>query len=245
MSDRNPWHRGVVFGFDTESTGVDPTQARIVTACVVELHPGGRIVEHNWLLNPGVPIPQEAADIHGVTTQRAQAEGRDPLECLLEIADTLAPAWAAGWPIVSHNAPYDWTLLDHELHRNGLDGLARLGGPGMVVDTLALDRALRKGYNRKGQRTLDACATAYKIQLDVAHDAKWDAVAAMRIAWRMCEVFPDQVQVDLQLLMERQAWTHREWASDFQAFLRSQGSAEVISTAWPYTPATARLEQVS
>jgi DNA polymerase-3 subunit epsilon len=233
----NPWHKGVVYAYDTESTGIDPTDARIVTACILEIHPEGRIVEHNWLINPGVPIPQAAADIHGITTQHAEAEGRDPLECLIEIADTFAPAWQAGWPIVSHNAPYDWTLLDHELHRHGLDGLRLLGGPGMVIDTLVLDRALRKGFNRKGQRTLDACATAYRIGLDKAHDAKWDAVAAARIAWRMCELHPDALQVDLHLLQERQAWTHREWADDFGAYLRSVGATDDVKRDWPYTPA--------
>lgn len=235
MTGLNPWHKGVVCAFDTESTGVDPTTARIVTACLLEIHPGGKIRERQWLVNPGVAIPDGAAAIHGVTTEKAQAEGRDPVDVLVELMDSLTAIWQAGWPVVGHNlGGYDLTLLEHELDRHGLGNLAVFGGPGMVVDTLCIDKALRKRVSGKGARKLDACATAYKVTLDQAHDAKFDAVAAARIAWRMCEVYPEQLQVDLHELMERQAWTHQTWAEEFGAYLKTQGKVDDIERAWPY-----------
>lgn len=234
----NPWHKGVVCALDFESTGVDARTERIVTACLLELHPGKDPVERQWLINPGIDIPEGASAIHGVTTERARAEGRDPLECLIELMDALVPIWQAGWPVVGHNlGGYDLTLLDHELHRHGLGGIQLFGGPGLVVDTLAIDKGLRKDVYGKGKRTLQACADAYEIRLDHAHDAKWDALAAYRIAWRMCERFPEALQVDLHLLMERQEWTHRRWADSFGAWIRGQGGVDDVIREWPYVPA--------
>ena len=52
---------GVEFvGFDTETSGPDPSSAEIVTACV-----GAR----EWLLRPTAPIPPSAVAIHGITTE--------------------------------------------------------------------------------------------------------------------------------------------------------------------------------
>ena len=39
-----------------------------------------------WLVNPGIDIPAEASAIHGITTERAQAEGMDPAEAAEEIS---------------------------------------------------------------------------------------------------------------------------------------------------------------
>jgi len=70
------WHEDLLVGFDLETTGTDPRQARIVTAAVTEVK-GGEPVRHRaWLANPGVPIPAETTAIHGVSTEQAAAERR-------------------------------------------------------------------------------------------------------------------------------------------------------------------------
>lgn len=226
-----PWHRHTLVAFDLETTGVDPTQARAVTACVVVIG-GGSIHEKNWLIDPGVEIPAEAASIHGVTTEKARTEGRPAAEALTEIVKCLEVAWSAGYPVVGHNVGYDLTLLDHDLARHGLAGVAERGGPGFVVDTLALDRMVDR--YRKGKRTLTAAAKHYDVRLDGAHNAGFDAVCSARIAWRIAELYPDQVQIPLDELMAAQAASHADWATEFQAYLRKNGQPDaVIDTAWP------------
>jgi len=54
------WHTGPLALFDTETTGVDPHRDRIVTAALIIVEPHRDL---SWLLNPGIPIPQEATDI--------------------------------------------------------------------------------------------------------------------------------------------------------------------------------------
>src|SRR5690625_7626666 len=57
-----PWHTGSMVGFDLETTGKNPHEARIVTASMVLLDPQGRTRAHaEWLLDPGVEMPAGAA----------------------------------------------------------------------------------------------------------------------------------------------------------------------------------------
>jgi DNA polymerase-3 subunit epsilon len=100
------WHRDLLVGFDLETTGTDPLTARIVTAAVTEVRDGEPVRHREWLVDPGVPIPEEATAVHGISTDRAAADGRPAVEAVAEIADALAGHWAAGVPVVVYNAPF-------------------------------------------------------------------------------------------------------------------------------------------
>src|ERR1043165_3222838 len=80
------WATGDLVGFDLETTGTDPFEDRIVTAAIV----GPGRMRRTWLVNPGVPIPPGASAVHGVTDERAQAEGRPSVEVLPEIVAALS-----------------------------------------------------------------------------------------------------------------------------------------------------------
>lgn len=52
------WMNGLRATFDLETTGVDVTTARIVTASLILLDPQGNVVRRGeWLADPGVEIP--------------------------------------------------------------------------------------------------------------------------------------------------------------------------------------------
>ena len=56
------WMNGLRATFDLETTGVDVTTARIVTASLILLDPQGNVVRRGeWLADPGVEIPAGAA----------------------------------------------------------------------------------------------------------------------------------------------------------------------------------------
>jgi DNA polymerase-3 subunit epsilon len=100
------WYEDLLVGFDLETTGTDPHEARIVTAAVTEVKAGEPVRHREWLADPGVPIPAETTAIHGVSTERAAAEGRPAPEVVAEIADALRAYWALGVPVVVYNAPF-------------------------------------------------------------------------------------------------------------------------------------------
>lgn len=178
------WHLGCLGPFDLETTAADPLEARIVTATVGKVGGGEKKSIRNWLLNPGVPIPDEAAAIHGVTTERAQADGMDAREGVEQIVAALAYVVDLGVPVVGHNMAYDFTTLACECDRHGLKPLAdRITEPLRVIDSFVIDKHVDR--YRPGKRTLAAACEEYRVTLDGAHDSEHDAVAAARVVYRM------------------------------------------------------------
>lgn len=60
--------RPIIF-FDLEATGTNPQVDRIVEICVAKLMPGGESEVKTRRINPGIPIPLEAVEIHGITDE--------------------------------------------------------------------------------------------------------------------------------------------------------------------------------
>jgi len=217
--------------FDLETTGVDVESARIVTACIAVLDADGQVVDRwDWLADPGVEIPDGAANVHGITTEHARAEGRATEFVVAEITQTLRTLFGLGVPVVVYNAPYDLSLLDRECRRNELEPLVE---PSPVIDPLVLDKAVDR--YRKGKRTLEAAAERYGVPLDDAHDAGADAIAAGRVAQALFAAYPDELDVPIADLHGRQGVWYAEQAARFQDYIRRQKGDEsfTASTAWP------------
>ncbi|MFJ2720485.1 3'-5' exonuclease [Streptomyces sp. NPDC087437] len=229
------WHRELLIGFDLETTGTDPREARIVTGAVIEVRGGEPAGRREWLADPGVEIPADAVAVHGISNERAAAEG-EPADRVAEaIADVLTGYWKTGVPVVAYNAAFDLTLLSAELRRYGVPSLSdRLGGaePGPVVDPYTIDRWADR--YRPGKRTLEAVCAEYGVVLDAAHDASADALAAARLAAAIAGRHSKVAALGPAELHRRQIEWHAAWAADFQDFLRRKGDPDaVIDGAWP------------
>jgi DNA polymerase-3 subunit epsilon len=226
------WHHGRLAAFDIESTGVDPTRDRIVTA-TVSLVGGGLPTEStSWIADPGVPIPEGAARVHGITTEMARAQGRVAREVVEEIVELLAEQVAAGVPIVAFNARYDLTMLDREARRNGIVPLSERDGELLVIDPLIIDKQL--DTYRKGKRTLTAVCARYSVPFsdDEAHAADADAIAAARVAWRMGQEY-EELNVGLRELHASQIIWAADQAESLEQYFRSQGKNETCEREWP------------
>ncbi|MFI8201535.1 3'-5' exonuclease [Streptomyces sp. NPDC085937] len=229
------WHRELLIGFDLETTGTDPREARIVTGAVIELRAGEPLGRREWLADPGVPIPDDAVAVHGISNERAAAEGRPADQVADAIAGVLAAYWRTGVPVVAYNASFDLSLLSAELRRYGLPSLRdRLGGadPAPVIDPYTIDRAVDR--YRRGKRTLEAVCAEYGVVLDAAHDATADALAAARLACAIAVRHPKVAALGPAELHRRQIEWYAAWAADFQDFLRRKGDpAAVVDSIWP------------
>lgn len=223
------WHLDRLAVLDTETTAPDPEEARLVTYCVGAVSGGLDADVRQEIVNPGVEIPQGAIDVHGVTNERAQAEGVPPDVAVEEVLDWLAGVWAAGMPVVAFNAAYDLTVIDREARRH----LGRhLDVTGPVIDPFVIDRAVDK--YRRGKRTLTATAQHYGVRLGGAHDATEDALAAARVAWRIAQQYPEVGAMSLADLYVAQAGWHRERQEDFARYLAREGKpTDDVSMEWP------------
>ena len=213
--------------FDLETTGVDPTEARIVTAYIGVLDATGAVIEEcSWIVDPGVPIPEGSIAIHGITNERAKAEGADASTSVREIRDTLAGHLAKGLAVCAFNAAYDVSLLDAECRRHAHAPLTVKP----VVDPMILDRRLDKF--RRGKRTLTVATEVYGVPLLDAHDASADAIAAGRVAQAMAARYPE-LRIDPISLHELTVGWADEQAADFEAYRRRTDPAFDAGRGWP------------
>ncbi|GAA0897894.1 exonuclease domain-containing protein [Pseudonocardia zijingensis] len=225
------WADGPWVAFDTETTGVDTDNDRIVTATVIIWTPGHDLQVRSWLADPGVEIPDGAAAVHGITTEQAREHGRPAAEVVAEVTRILLEHWAAGCPLIGYNVGFDLSILAAELHRHHGTALP-MTGP--VVDPLVIDRKVDK-YRRGSRKLVDVCRHYGVVLTDEdAHSADADALAAARLAWKIARAYPDEIGgVPLADLHTRQIGWHREWADGFGAYLASKGKPDDVQRDWP------------
>ncbi|MEV2276172.1 exonuclease domain-containing protein [Nocardiopsis sp. NPDC049922] len=229
------WHTQPMAAFDIESTGLDMASDRIVTAALWRIDPTHRTKDvTTWLIDPGIEIPQAAADIHGITTDHARQHGRPAAEAVPEIGAALEKTAVDGLPVVIYNAPYDLGMLSAELERHGcgvrFDGLLR------VLDPLVLDKHVDR-FRRGGRKLIDVCAHhGVPLESDQAHGAAADALAAARLAWKLAATHPELAETGIDDLHTAQVAWKAEQSASFQAYLRRKDPDAVVDGSWPLAP---------
>lgn len=216
--------------FDLETTGLDLREARIVTACAMQLNEAGQVVAgHEWLADPGVEIPAAAAAVHGITTELAKSKGRDARQVVAEIISRLSGFFEEGIPVVAYNAPYDFTILHYEALRYGL---APLNAPKPIIDPLVIDKF--KDPYRPGKRRLENAAAFYAVPLENAHNSTADAVAAGLVAQAIARRWFNELPADAFELHSLQI----EWSeandSSFENYMRRVKDPDfTVARGWP------------
>ncbi|WP_127842515.1 exonuclease domain-containing protein [Actinomyces wuliandei] len=234
------WIDGPLLGLDTETTGVDPTRDRLVTAALVwrEARETGQARHQRvrtWLADPGTAIPESATAVHGITTEQARSSGNPPDQVLRELTAELVTALRAGTPVVVFNASFDLTLLDHELVRHHLPTLGEQLGhpPAPMVDPLVMDRAADRF--RRGKRRLSDLCEVYGVTPDTTlHTAEVDVAATLDVLEAMVQAHPALARLEADELVAWQVREHRRWAESFNAWLaRTNPSRQPVPLQWP------------
>jgi DNA polymerase III subunit epsilon len=231
--------------WDTETTGTNVHEDRIVTAAFIARAPGREDRVFSWLINPGVPIPPETTEVHGIDDAKAQAKGVEPKGALNEIAEHLTAALVRRMPLVAFNQSFDWSILHYELLRHGLPTVEeRLGGKAVtLVDPVVLDKQMDRYVKGSHQRRLKPTCERYGITLENWHEAEADALAALLIADAQFERYP---QLNMygpdQLFAKQQAW-RAEHQAGLEKWFRTKATPEqggdpkkVIAREWPLLP---------
>lgn len=227
----NAWHKNELLAFDTETTSANPDTARIVTATIVHITPEGANLTE-WLINPGVPIGAGATAVHGISNERAQAEGQDAETAIFEITAQLGLWLGRGKPVIAFNAAFDFTILDRECFRQRIDSLGRrMGDVAPIIDPHVIDKHVDP--YRRGKRTLTAVCAHYNVRLDDAHNASADALGAARAAFALAERYPDVVQVPVLDLHQQQRNWRRDQAASLQTYFRKKDPNATVNGDWP------------
>lgn len=236
-----PWHLGTLLAIDTETTGTNVENDRLVTACVAHVDGSGTVAPRvqTWLAWPGIDIPASATTIHGITTAEAHEHGLPAVQVIAEVAQAILESASSGTPLVLFNASYDLTLLDRETRRYGLDpfGPALDFAKALTVDSLVLDKAVDR--YRRGSRNLAAVTAHYGVKLEGAHSADGDALAAVRVAWKIARKYPAIAEMSPTELHAYQVKHRAEQQSSLRQHFLDRGErekAETVDGFWPWRP---------
>ena len=115
--------------FDTETTGlpknweapisdIDNWPRIVQIAWILSSEEKGRIESNDFIIKPeGFEIPEESSRVHGITTQKAYAEGIDLIEALTKFNLALQKSSC----LVAHNMNFDEKVLGAEFLRKGIE----------------------------------------------------------------------------------------------------------------------------
>ena len=153
--------------FDLETTGINVSSDRIVEISVLKIYPNGNKESRTWLVNPGIKIPQEAINVHGISNEMVVNEPNFS-EIAHEVKLMINNCDLAGY----NSDKFDIPLLAEELLRADID---------FDIDNIhTID--VQNIFHKMEQRTL---AAAYKYYcgkiLDNAHSSKVDTLATYEV----------------------------------------------------------------
>jgi len=198
--------------FDLETTGIDITKDRIVEISILKVYPNGNKESKTWLVNPTIPIPKAASDVHGITDERVAGEPTFK-ELAKQIHNMIKDSDLAGY----NSDRFDIPLLAEEMLRAEVD--FDLGNR-VSVDVQTI-------FHKMEQRTLSAAYKFYcgKDLID-AHTASADTNATYEILKAQLDRY-DSLENNIKKLSE---FTYRKQIADFAGFIGYNGKGEEIFT---------------
>ncbi|MFZ5517041.1 MAG: exonuclease domain-containing protein [Candidatus Zhuqueibacterota bacterium] len=158
--------RPIVF-FDLETTGLDVSTARIVEIALLKVYPDSTSETFLTRVNPGIPIPVDATNIHGINNFDVMDKPRFN-EIAKDIHLIIEDSDLAGYNLLKFDLP----LLVNELKRAGVNFSTENV---RIVDVLSI-------YKSMERRDLAAAYRFYcNKELVGAHSALKDAQATLEI----------------------------------------------------------------
>ncbi len=160
---------GAVFcALDTETTGLKPTEERIIEIGAVKFDADGVIGTFSTLVNPRVLIPQFCQELTGITNKMVYGQKE-----FSEIAEDFLSFLGEDSIIIAHNAQFDLRFVNAELERTGREKLYN-----KAIDTL---RFSRWTYPENEHWALQFLAKQLNVEVKSAHRALDDARVCMEI----------------------------------------------------------------
>ena len=198
--------------FDLETTGTNVAKDRIVEISILKVFPNGNKESHTWRVNPEMPIPRGATDIHGITDDMVANEPTFR-ELAPKVHALIKDSDLGGF----NSNRFDIPLLAEELLRVDVDLDMKKA---RSVDVQAI-------FHKMEKRTLEA---AYKFycgkSLENAHSAEADTNATYEVLLSQLDRYKD-LQNDVNFLAEFSSYQN---FADFAGYIGyNKDGAEVFT----------------
>ena len=163
--------------FDLETTGVDVSKDRIVEISIQKLMPNGEKESFTKRVNPEIPIPIEASEVHGIYDFDVLNE-KTWKEVAQEVVDFIGDADLAGY----NSNRFDVPMLMEELLRVEVEL--------DMEDRKKID--VQNIFYKQEKRTLEAALEFYcGKKLENAHSAEADTSATIDVLLAQIDRYDD------------------------------------------------------
>jgi DNA polymerase-3 subunit epsilon len=207
-----PWWQYPIVMFDFETTGVDTSSCMPVSVAAVRFEQGVERDAFYTLLNPGIPIPEGAAKIHGITDEQVAHAPE-----LLDVAPELARVALGAVPGGYNGETFDKPILHRFI--TGTD--CPLFDPAQAwIDPLIMVRSIDKYAAGSGRHRLANACTRWGVPMldGEAHNALGDVRALGRLLARLVELGKVRTDTTLGRLLEYTAIKRAEQQREFAAY---------------------------
>ena len=147
---------------DTETTGLDYTKEKMVEFAGVRLENGKVKDEFQTLINPQQHIRKSSIAIHGITADMVEDAPTEE-EVMPKIIEFIGD-----YPIVAHNAIFDYTFLN--------EASLRVTGKGIENPRIDTQQMFKEVYPELESHGLEALTNKFNVELNNHHRAMADAM---------------------------------------------------------------------
>ncbi|MBP3419636.1 MAG: ribonuclease H-like domain-containing protein [Marinifilaceae bacterium] len=199
---------GIVF-FDLETTGLNLVNDRIIEISLLKVMPNGSEEQRTIRVNPGMHIPDEASNVHGIYDD-------DVKDCptFKQIAADVAK-FIEGCDLGGYNSnKFDIPMLAEEFARANVDIDLKKR---LCIDVQTI-------FMKMEQRTLTAAYRFYcGKNLEDAHSASADTSATYEVLQAQLERYSDTIQNDMEFLNN---FTNQNKSVDYAGYIVMNAKGE-------------------
>lgn len=143
---------------------------------------GNKVSEFDHIIRPdGFTIPTEASNIHGITTARAIAEGKDILTVLQEFHGFVNSSSY----LVAHNMSFDQNIMGAELLRNGFSNIIQTKNRICTMQSTTDFCAIPGNYGNKWPKLSELHYKLFNCDFEEAHNAAVDITITAKCFWEL------------------------------------------------------------
>ncbi len=193
---------------DTETTGLDYTKEKMVEFAAVRLENGKIKDEFQTLINPEQHIRKSSFAIHGISSEMV-ADAPTEAEIMPKILEFIGD-----YPIVAHNAIFDYTFLNEASLRTTGKEL-----PNTRIDTQQMFKEVYPDLDSHG---LDALTKKFNVDLTNHHRAMADTMGLALCYPRLKKLYTQKYDWEMKQL------DNVEYL--FERFLRIQNTINTLQS---------------